>query len=109
MNTHVQALSWRVSSREHPLKCSFVLRVPVLLSLWVAAAWAQNALPPLVVDIEGVKLRPGGFLDLMGMERSATTTDNVYTHFGAIPLTPTPGETLVSVSHSRVQLRGDSQ
>src|SRR5581483_3821041 len=35
--------------------------------------------------------------------------DNVYTHFGAIPLTDTPGEALLSTAHSRVHLRGDTR
>jgi len=85
-----------------------VLRVLLLLSLCAAAAPAQSS-PPLLIDIGGIKLRPGGFFDLIAMERSATTADNIYTHFGAIPLHDTPGETLLSVNHSRLQLRADTR
>ena len=55
-----------------------------------------------------MKLHPSGFFDIVGMGRTATTADNIFTHFGTIPLSDTPGETLGSVAHSRVQLRGDS-
>jgi hypothetical protein len=85
----------------------FVLRVSVLLTFWAVAASAQSTPPPLLIEVGGVKLRPGGFFDVVVMPRSATTADNIYTHFGAIPLTDTPGETLFSIAHSRVQLRGD--
>ena len=85
-----------------------LLRILILLALWIAAAAAQGT-QPLLIEIGGVKLRPGGFIDLLGMQRSATTADNIYTHFGAIPLQDTPGETLLSVNHSRLQLRADTQ
>jgi hypothetical protein len=74
----------------------------------VAAAAAQSSRPPLLIPIGGVSLRPGGFFDLIAISRSATTPDSVYTHFGGIPLTDTPGETLASVNHSRLQLRADT-
>jgi hypothetical protein len=41
------------------------------------------------------------------MTRSATTQDSVSTRFGQIPLVDTPGETVASAAHSRVQLKGD--
>jgi hypothetical protein len=85
-----------------------VLRAFVLLTFWAVAAAAQSSTPPLLIEIGRIKLRPGGFFDLLTMSRSATTADNVYTHFGAIPLTDTPGETLASINHSRLQLRGDT-
>lgn len=71
--------------------------------------YGQPAPPrPFTVDVGGVRLTPGGFFDLIGMARSATTADPIYTHFGSIPLEETPAEALLSPAHSRVQLRGDA-
>jgi hypothetical protein len=84
------------------------VRAVALLAVAAGAAPSQTARHrPLIVEIGGIRLTPGGFLDLIGMERSATTPDPIYTRFGAIPLGDTPGETLVSPAHSRVQLRAD--
>ena len=52
-------------------------------------------------------VKPSGYLDVIGMSRSATTADSVSTHFGNIPLTDTPGETVASLAHSRLMLRSD--
>lgn len=49
-------------------------------------------------------MKPSGFLDLIGMARSADTADSVSTRFGLIPLTETPGEALASAGHSRLML-----
>ena len=86
-----------------------VLRVSVLLIFSLAAARAQKVAPSAAFDVGPITLHPGGFFELFGMQRSATTADTIFTHFGAIPLTDTPGEALFSLAHSRVQLRGDSQ
>jgi hypothetical protein len=86
-----------------------VFRVFLLLTFWIVSAEAQSTPPPLLFEIGGVKLRPGGFFELMAVGRSATTADNIYTHFGAIPLTNTRGETLTSINHSRLQLRGETE
>jgi hypothetical protein len=50
-------------------------------------------------------VKPSGFLEVIGMSRSQTTSDSVSTHFGAIPLTDTPAETIASPAHSRVMLK----
>jgi uncharacterized UPF0146 family protein len=41
------------------------------------------------------------------MTRSSTTADTISTHFGNIPLTPTPTESLFSLRHSRLALKGE--
>lgn len=52
-------------------------------------------------------VKPSGYLDVVGMSRSATTPDSISTHFGNIPLTDTPGESVASLAHSRVMLKSD--
>ena len=84
--------------------------VPTLLFLTFLAAAGRAQTPtvePLTLSVDGLKLRPGAFLDLIGLTRTATTPDTINTHFGAIPLVETPGESLWSPRHSRLWLRGD--
>jgi hypothetical protein len=84
------------------------LRAVALLAVAAGAAHAQSDQPrPLKVDIGGIHLTPGGFFDLIGMARSATTPDPIYTRFGNIPIGDTPSESLVSPAHSRVLLHAD--
>jgi hypothetical protein len=52
-------------------------------------------------------VRPSGFLDFIGMARSATTPDSVSTRFGQIPLSETPGQALDTFSHSRLMLKSE--
>ncbi len=59
------------------------------------------------LKIGGISLKPSGFFETIGVVRSATTTDNVSTDFGAIPLRPTPTDELVSIRHSRMMLHGE--
>lgn len=59
------------------------------------------------LKIGHVRLKPSGFFEAIGAVRSATTKDNVSTDFGAIPLSPTPSDGLVSVRHSRLALHGE--
>jgi hypothetical protein len=81
----------------------------LLLGLAIAARAQQPVEPrPFVLDLGGVKLTPGGFLDTIGMSRSATTTDSVSTGFGRIPLSDTPGESLGSLRNSRLDLKGQA-
>ncbi len=63
---------------------------------------------PRSVSLGPVLLKPSGFLDVIGVSRSATTPDNVSTDFGAIPLTPTSRDGLASVRHSRLMLHGET-
>ncbi|MEO8596754.1 MAG: hypothetical protein ABI759_25775 [Candidatus Solibacter sp.] len=41
------------------------------------------------------------------MYRSSTTPDTVSTHFGTIPLADNAAQSLESVSHSRLMLKGE--
>jgi len=94
------------------LQSKHVRPVPtlLLLTLGVIAGRAQSSsVQPVTLDLEGLKLRPGAFLDLIGLTRTATTPDTINTHFGAIPLVDTPDETLWSPRHSRLWLRGDRE
>ncbi len=86
--------------------------MPSLGTLLILIGWSSavaQTLPPAPVELGGVSLRPGGFFEVIGMSRSATTGDNVSTHFGAIPLAATPAETIVSPRHSRLYLRADNR
>ena len=76
-----------------------------------AAGLAQDASrrEPIAIHIGGATLRPGGFLDVIGMSRSASTADSISTHFGSIPLSGTPGQSIFSGRNSRIQLNGDYQ
>ena len=85
--------------------------------LWTVAA----ALPGAAAAGEAVKskqnevllrlgdmtLRPYGFLDSIGMVRSATTPDSVSTRFGRVPLAETSGESLATLRHSRLMLKAE--
>lgn len=90
---------------------TWVLRA---LFCWTAvfpasAADAQNSLAPGTLTIGPVRLRPAGFVELIGVARSATTTDNVSTDFSSIPLTPSPSDEVVSLRHSRLMLHGETR
>lgn len=63
---------------------------------------------PVLVHIGGLQLKPGAFLDTIGMTRSEGTADSVSTKFGRIPLTnDSSAETIGSARHSRLMLKGD--
>jgi hypothetical protein len=69
---------------------------------------AQDPEPnPHTITIGGVTLHPGGFVDMIGMSRSASTPDTISTKFGSIPLVETAGQEIASLRNSRVQLMGD--
>ena len=85
-------------------------------ALWVLfylivtpALGAEGALEPQPPEWTDGNLRvhPHGFLEVIGMSRSATTADSVSTHFGNIPLADTPAEGVASIAHSRLMLNGD--
>ncbi|MFB3826017.1 MAG: hypothetical protein ACE15B_04575 [Bryobacteraceae bacterium] len=83
-------------------------------ALYIAAAasllWAgetDRKASPVLVKLGPATLKPSGFLDSIGMTRSATTPDSVSTGFGKIPLADSPGESLGTVRHSRLMLKGD--
>ena len=82
-----------------------------LLLLQTLAGYASAQTPekppsPPALHLGALTLKPSGFLELIGMMRTATTADSVSTHFGAIPLTETPAETIASPAHSRLMLSG---
>jgi hypothetical protein len=52
-----------------------------------------------------LSVRPSGFLDFIGLGRSASTGDSVSTRFGLIPLRATPSEATASFGHSRLNLK----
>jgi hypothetical protein len=85
------------------------VRTLLVVVCFATACCAQETKPPkpLTVGIGSLTLRPTGFLDAIGMSRSATTADSVWTHFGSIPLAATPGQSFVSLRHSRLLLKGD--
>ncbi len=73
-----------------------------------ADADERTAAPgPVLVRAGALTLKPSGFLESIGMSRSSTTPDSVSTKFGKIPLTDEPGESLGTVRHSRLMLKGD--
>jgi hypothetical protein len=85
-------------------------RVLSLAVCLAAACAAQDRVPePHTITIGGVTLRPGGFVDTIGMSRSASTPDTISTHFGSIPLDATSGQSFVSLRNSRIQLMGDRE
>lgn len=63
---------------------------------------------PFLFHVGQITLRPSGFVDAIGMFRTATTGDTVNTRFARIPLQDTPSETLASVAHSRMQICGEA-
>lgn len=69
----------------------------------------DNTIPSGVVSLGTVLLKPGGFFEVIGVVRSATTPDNVSTDFGTIPLNETPRDGLVSVRHSRLTLQAETR
>jgi hypothetical protein len=75
----------------------------VSVMIW-AAAGLQAAES---IHIGALTLRPTAFLDAIGESRSSTTPDSISTKFGNIPLSDTPGESLASVRHSRLMLKGE--
>ncbi len=74
-----------------------------------SVCWAQNPSPrePLTLGVGPLTLRPGGFFDIIGDSRSASTGDSISTRFGNIPLADTPAQSIVSMRNSRLLLRGD--
>jgi hypothetical protein len=73
-----------------------------------AICCAQDATQePHTIAIGGVTLHPGGFVDVIGMSRTASTPDTISTKFGGVPLNDTAGQSIVSLRNSRLQLRGD--
>lgn len=66
----------------------------------------QDTPGPVLLHLGALTLRPSGFLDMIGMSRSATTADSVSTKFGNIPLADTPDESIGSARHSRLMLKG---
>ncbi len=80
------------------------MQPPALLLLMLAPCLCAQQ---IVFETVGLKAHPYGFLDAIGMSRSATTPDSVSTRFGRIPLVETPAETIASVAHSRLNLRSD--
>lgn len=86
-----------------PVLRRFPLYFALLLPLGAAGpgqdfpAWHRGALT----------LKPSGFLDVIGLSRSATATDSISTAFGSIPLSDSDGQSLASVGHSRVMLKSD--
>jgi hypothetical protein len=73
----------------------------------ICAAPGDPADAPAYINWGALTLHPFGFIDLIGMSRSASTSDPVSTRFGHIPLGATDGQSIGSVRHSRMMLRGD--
>lgn len=71
------------------------------------AADGDPADAPAYIHWGALTLHPFGFVDLIGMSRSAATCDSVSTKFGHIPLADTDGQTIGTLRHSRPMLRGD--
>lgn len=61
----------------------------------------------LLIHIGKLTLRPSGFLDAIGVTRSASTPDSISTHLGSFPLTDTPTLTDGSLRNSRIMLKGE--
>jgi hypothetical protein len=82
-----------------------------VLSISVAAqspGQEHSSVPgPVVLNFGPLALTPSAFLDAIGMSRSETTGDSVSTKFGKIPLSDTEAESLGSVRHSRLMLKGN--
>lgn len=84
-------------------------RTAVLVFLLISAASSQTVdAQPYVAGIGSLHIRPGGFLELIGLSRTATTADTINTRFGDIPVGDTPGESLWSPNHSRLWTRADT-
>lgn len=72
----------------------------------VSACDARKEPKPFRLRLGPGVLYPSGFFESIGMYRTATTGDSVSTRFGRLPLRSTPGESLVSAGHSRMQACG---
>jgi hypothetical protein len=89
------------------------MRFALALVCFVAAAGMATAEErdgtpeSVLLELGPVTLKPSGFLETIGMSRSATTVDSVSTKFGNIPLADEPGQDIGSVRHSRLMLHGD--
>jgi hypothetical protein len=79
----------------------------ISIGLLAGTPLRADSLPALSARLGRLTLIPSGFLDVIGMTRSATTKDSISTRFGAIPLGDTPGESVASIAHSRLELRGE--
>jgi hypothetical protein len=75
-----------------PLKCALGGRM-------VCAAPGDPADAPAYINWGALTLHPFGFIDLIGMSRSASTNDSVSTRFGHIPLSATYGQSLNAVQY----------
>ncbi len=75
--------------------------------LLLAADPHPSGAEPDLVHLGALTLKPGAFLELIGMSRSSTTADSVSTKFGRIPLGDTPWETIGSARHSRLMLKSE--
>ncbi len=62
---------------------------------------------PFTIPLGPFTLRPVGFLDIIGSTHTGITHDDISTRFGAIPLNPSPVESVVSLRNSRIALEGD--
>jgi hypothetical protein len=82
---------------------------PGLLFVAVLACAAQDVAPePHLVKLGGVTLQPSGFVDVIGMSRSASTPDSISTKFGNLPLVETDGQSIVSLRNSRLDLMSNA-
>jgi hypothetical protein len=107
------ALPARPSQRSLLARLTAFSAVPIIAVCLLSVSRASDCGPgsarmPRSISLGPVLLRPSGFLDLIGVARSATTPDNVSTDFGAIPLTSTSRDGLASVRHSRLMLQGET-
>jgi hypothetical protein len=59
------------------------------------------------MSVGPVVFRPSGFVEMAGVFRSSTTSDDVSTRFGAIPLGNQESQELLSIRHSRVNLKSE--
>lgn len=82
------------------------LLVSVLSQLPLAAQSFQEK-PPQSVFAGPVLLRPGGFLEIGSISRSVASPDDMSTRFGAIPLGDGEAQEMLSVRHSRAQLKAE--
>lgn len=61
----------------------------------------------VLVHVGLLTLKPSAFFEAIGMSRSSPTADSISTGFGRIPFTDGPEESLGSIRHSRLMLKGD--
>ena len=81
----------------------------VAAALSICNGQVSGGSPTATLSIGRIHLRPSGFLEAIGVARSATTNDNISTDFGAIPLSKTSSDRLVSIRHSRLTLHGETR